>query len=63
MEVSIKIKVEVSIAWWFKPYMYGVLAMCAITGREPDEAKVTAWCMKAVRAKINGKRINAHRES
>ena len=49
---TMNMKISVKRAWWLKPYCFGVAAMSALTGREPDWAKVTRMIDRAITAKI-----------
>ena len=46
-----QLKLRVSLAWWLKPYLYGVILTARLTGAEPDMNKVGRMVRKAVRAK------------
>jgi hypothetical protein len=45
-------EVQITVAWWLKPYFYGLAIVSAVTGLEPDEAKVTRWIDRALSVKI-----------
>lgn len=47
-----KMQIKVSTAWWLTPYLCGVAFMCAFTGRDYDEAKVTRMINRALRFKV-----------
>lgn len=49
---TMKMQVKVTVAWWLKPYLYGVAFMCALTGREFDEDKVNRMINRALRLRI-----------
>jgi hypothetical protein len=38
--------------WWLRIYLQGVLLTAYLTGREPDEAKLTCWLRKGIRINI-----------
>lgn len=42
---------QVSMAWWFKPYLYTLLCFCYITQHEPNYEKVDRIVRRAVRVK------------
>jgi len=44
--------VKVKMAWWFKPYLYGIATMAAITGAEPDWDRVNYWVKRAMKLKF-----------
>lgn len=46
-----KITVTIAWAWWWRPYCYGLIAMCWLTRRMPDHDKLSYWCKRAVRVK------------
>jgi hypothetical protein len=50
-QAQFKLRVAVSLAWWLKPYLYGVILTARLTGAEPDMNKVGRMVRKAVRAK------------
>ncbi len=39
---------EVRVAWWVPLYLYGVIGMPKLTGRDPDEEKILYWVMRGV---------------
>lgn len=47
-----QVKVMVTTAWWLTPYLCGVAFMCALTGRDFDEAKVNRMINRALRFKL-----------
>ena len=48
-----ELKITVSFAWWWQPYCYGVLAMCWLTRRMPDEERLAYWCKRAIRMRYD----------
>jgi len=42
------ITVRVRFRWWLKMYLAGVKMFCAITGCEPDMARVEAWVRRGL---------------
>lgn len=52
MATHCKIMLKVRVAWWLRLYIYGVTAMCRITGLEPDWNKVAAIVRKAVKLDV-----------
>jgi hypothetical protein len=49
---TMTLKLRVKVAWWIKPYLYGVITMCAITGCEPNQERVQYWISRAVSVKV-----------
>lgn len=49
---TMNMKISVKRAWWLKPYCFGVAAMSALTGREPDWEKVNRMIRRAVTFKF-----------
>ena len=47
-----ELKIAVSLAWWWQPYLYGVACMVYLTGMEPDMAKVHRVIRRAIRVKV-----------
>lgn len=46
---------KLTIAWWFRPYVYGVMWFAMLTGLRPDEEKLKRAIAKSVRfEKIDG---------
>lgn len=45
------LRIKIRFAWWWPLYSYGVLAMCYITRRMPDEDRLAYWCKRAIRIK------------
>lgn len=54
MSDTATITVEISIAWWLRPYLAGVSLMCWLTGLEPDEARVCYWVRKGLKVEVVG---------
>ncbi|WP_273861937.1 hypothetical protein [Pseudomonas sp. LA5] len=40
--------VTIRMAWWVKPYLYGVLLTARLTGRQPDPDRVGAWVQRGM---------------
>ncbi len=49
---SYKAHAKISFAWWWRPYLYGLIATVWLTGMEPDWGKVRDKLNKAMRARI-----------
>jgi hypothetical protein len=49
---QLNMTVRVSFAWWWKPYVYGLITMAWITGMQPDWAKFNARLSKAIRWRL-----------
>lgn len=47
-----KIRIKVTVAWWWRLYVYGVIFTSMITGLEPDMDKVEAVILKALRTEV-----------
>ena len=47
-----QIKIRVSIAWWLRWYLAGVMLMCRMTGCWPDLGKVQCWVSRAIKLRI-----------
>jgi len=50
------IYIEVKIAWWLKPYLFGVVITALITRLEPDWIKVGKTASKAIKCKFTNKK-------
>lgn len=46
-----ELRLKVKLAWWFRPYVYCLAVVSAITGREPDWGRVQKWIDRALRIK------------
>ena len=44
-----EIRLHVSMAWWFKWWLYGLVTVAILMDAKPDEAKVTRMILKAIR--------------
>jgi hypothetical protein len=42
------ITLHVRLAWWWKPYIYGLATMAALTGAEPNWDRVNYWIGRAM---------------
>jgi len=49
-QTSITIKAK--WRWWFKSYLFGVLLMARLTGREPNWERFRYWVGKGVRLEV-----------
>ena len=49
---NLKLYVKVKIAWWLKPYLFGVVITALITRLEPDWVKVGLTASKAIKCKF-----------
>ncbi len=47
---NITITGRVTLAWWLKPYFYGLAVTSALTGRDPDWEKVTRMIVSVTAA-------------
>lgn len=47
-----EVHVRVSVAWWLRWYIFGVIVMCRVTGSVPDPERVAYWCMRSVRVRV-----------
>lgn len=45
------ITLRITMAWWWKPYVYGLATMAAITGREPNWERVNVWVKRAMKVR------------
>lgn len=43
---------KVTVAWWLKPYFYGLATMSALSGMEPNYERAKYWINKAVKVKV-----------
>jgi hypothetical protein len=50
--MAARLEVRAYMAWWWRPYAFGVRCMAALTGCEADPDKVQAWANKAVRFEV-----------
>lgn len=46
------VEIKVSMAWWLKPYLYGVVTVALLMGMQPDWDKVQRKIIRAMRVKI-----------
>lgn len=46
------IEVDISVAWWLRWYLSGVLIMSQLTGLQPDPMRVGWWLAKAVSVRV-----------
>ena len=42
----------VTLRWWLKHYMFGVMLMAKLTGRKPDWARFHYWVRKGVKVEF-----------
>lgn len=60
-------KLDVSLAWWFQLYLYGLIAFCWLFRTVPDPKKIEATIYRALRLRfIKKSRVfpafNPHKE-
>lgn len=46
------VQIKVSMAWWLKPYLFGVVWFAILMGLEPDWLKVQRNIIRAMRIKV-----------
>lgn len=47
-----EMRITVSLAWWWQPYLYGIACMVFLTGMQPDMEKVARVIRRAIRVKV-----------
>lgn len=47
-----EMRITVSLAWWWQPYLYGIATMVFLTGMQPDMEKVQRVIRRAIRVKV-----------
>lgn len=52
----IEIYVKIKIAWWIKPYLFGVAVTAHITKQIPDWEKVHKTVAKGIKCKFTNKK-------
>lgn len=48
-----QLKVRIVIAWWLKPYLYGVIMTAWLMRAKPDPVKVEHWVRRAIKLKVD----------
>lgn len=48
---SNQITLKLTVAWWLRYYIYGVVLMCWMTGCEPRADRLGYWVAKSVRVR------------
>lgn len=51
-KTKLHLYIKVNIAWWLKPYLFGVVMTALITRLEPDWVKVGLTASKAIKCKF-----------
>lgn len=46
------LRIKISVAWWLRYYIYGLLLMHWITGMGVNEQRVAYWLSKGMRTKV-----------
>lgn len=46
------IRLNCSLQWWVKPYIYTLVFFCTITGLRPDTDKVAATVMRGIKIEV-----------
>lgn len=52
-EITMTIKVRMTVAWWLKPYLTALLFVCRLHNVEPDEEKLKRVIARAVRVRTD----------
>ncbi|WP_175837089.1 hypothetical protein [Burkholderia anthina] len=47
-----KSEIQISFAWWLKPYLFVLAWFCVVTGQGADEAKLEAKIKRAMRVTV-----------
>ena len=50
--VRVTASLQISVAWWVRPYLGSVALFAAITGMEPNMAKVSAVVQRGLRTRV-----------
>ena len=45
--------ITLSLRWWLRYYLYGVVLMCWLTGCEPRADRLGYWIARGTKVKIN----------
>lgn len=46
------VRMEISLAWWLRPYLAVLIAVAVMLGREPDLEKLQRVIQRAVRLRV-----------
>lgn len=49
---SNQITLKLTVAWWLRYYIYGVVLMCWMTGAGVNEERVSKWMRRAMKVRI-----------
>jgi len=52
MSTEHSITVRLSVAWWLRWYLAGVVLTCKMTGCQPDMGRVERWISRAIKLRI-----------
>jgi len=47
-----ELTIKITIAWWLKPYLYGVVITAGLMGLEPDYEKINRTILRALRIRF-----------
>lgn len=50
---SNQITIKLTLKWWLRYYLYGVVLMAWLTGQEPDTDKMGHWIAKGTKVWIS----------
>lgn len=51
---TVEVAFELGIAWWWWPYVYGLITVGVLMGAEPDWTKVEETLIRAIRWRYVG---------
>lgn len=54
-----RITVEITFAWWYRPYLACLIAFATMVGREPDREKLLRVIRSAMRMRVLEEPIDA----
>lgn len=52
-DITMTIKVRVTVAWWLKPYLTALIFLCRLHNTEPDEEKLKRVIARAIRVRAD----------
>ena len=52
MAMEVEVEVTITMAWWWRPYVWLLVHTAVLSGRQPDMDKLKGMCSRAMRVKV-----------
>lgn len=49
---TVEVEITITMAWWWRPYVWLLIHVAVLSGAEPDMGKLKRMCNRAMRVKV-----------